>query len=118
MKFLFDECCDSSLVEHMRAEGYRVDYIKEMKPGSSDREILHQAKNEKWILVTEDKDFGELVYRLKKPAYSVILLRFHPLEKIKKKLQMSHLAENYSSKMPGNFVVADTEKIRIRALRQ
>jgi len=118
MKFVFDECCDESLVEHMRKEGHDAVYIREMKPGVPDTEVLLLAKRDERILVTEDKDFGELVYRLKKPAYGVILLRFHPLEKNIKQQRLSRLAKMKSHKLQGNFIVADSEKVRIRSLNK
>lgn len=74
MKFLADECCDYSMVQHLRNEGHRVDYIQENNPGVTDIEVLKSAFREKRVLITEDKDFGELVYRFKKPAYGIVLL--------------------------------------------
>jgi len=118
MKFIFDESCDESLVEHMRKEGHDANYIKEMKPGAPDTEVLLMTKKDERILVTEDKDFGELVYRLKKPAYGIILLRFHPLEKNAKQQRMGRLAEMKSHKLQGNFIVADADKVRIRSLNK
>ena len=64
MKFLADECCDRSLVEDLRKAGYDVRYVLESDPGASDDEVLALAFDEQRIIVTEDKDFGELVYRL------------------------------------------------------
>ena len=43
--------------------------------GAADDDVLALAFNERRILLTEDKDFGELVYRLKKPAHGIILIR-------------------------------------------
>ncbi|MBC8548815.1 MAG: DUF5615 family PIN-like protein, partial [Candidatus Brocadiales bacterium] len=68
MKFLADECCDTGLVSSLRNDGHDVVYILEKKPGISDDEVLLDAYNEGRILLTEDKDFGELVYRLRKPS--------------------------------------------------
>jgi predicted nuclease of predicted toxin-antitoxin system len=117
MRFLADECCDSGLVEFLRSTGHQVDYIQELLPGVTDIEVLLKAKNDKRILLTEDKDFGELVFRLKKPAYGIILLRFHPVEKDKKYRRLQQLVSRYSSKLPGNLIVVDTKKIRFRPLK-
>jgi predicted nuclease of predicted toxin-antitoxin system len=80
VKFLADECCDTELVTLLRSEGHDVLYVMEFKPGALDKKVLEKAFAEKRILLTEDKDFGELVYRLKKPAYSIVLLRFDERE--------------------------------------
>jgi len=68
LKFLADECCETGLVTFSRNYGHDVSYILEEKPGIEDDKILLYAFTEGRILLTEDKDFGELVYRLKKPA--------------------------------------------------
>jgi predicted nuclease of predicted toxin-antitoxin system len=117
MKFLADECCDTAMILHLREEGHDVVSIQEEAPGIPDSEILLDAYNQKRILITEDKDFGELVYRLKKPAFGVILLRFHPLEKELKTARLCELAEKYKDKLKGNFLVVGPDKIRIKKLQ-
>ena len=72
MKFLADECCDASLVSALRADGHDVLYVLETFPGTSDDAILDRAFAEHRILLTEDKDFGELVYRLGRPAHRIV----------------------------------------------
>jgi len=116
MKFLADECCDLSMVNRLREEGHDVDYILERRPGISDTEILMNAYKEMRVLITEDKDFGELVYRLKKPAFGIVLLRFHPLDREHKLLRMIQLANNFQPRLKGNFLVVDAKKIRIKSL--
>ncbi len=76
MRFLADECCDAGLVEALRADDHDVVYAQEALRGGVDDDILAVAYSQDRILLTEDKDFGELVYRLGRPARGVILLRF------------------------------------------
>ena len=76
LKFLADECCDLGLVTLLRAEGHDVRYQLEEKPSALDHDILEDAYKQERVLSTEDKDFGELVYRLRKPAKGIILIRF------------------------------------------
>lgn len=116
MKFLADECCDLSTVTFLRNEGHDVAYMPEIEPGISDSDVLSKAFDEKRILITEDKDFGTLVYRLKKPARGIILLRFHPKDHDSKLSQIKKLTDRFSSKLSGNFIVADSKKVRIRPL--
>jgi predicted nuclease of predicted toxin-antitoxin system len=64
LNFLADENLDRQIVERLRQDGYTVWYIPEMEPGISDDEVLDLANQEGALLLTSDKDFGELVFRL------------------------------------------------------
>ena len=68
MRFLADECCAASLVEALRQDGHDVAYVGETFAGLSDDEVLSHALENRRILLTEDKDFGDLAVRLYKPA--------------------------------------------------
>jgi len=116
VKFFADECCDADLVTHLRNEGHDVLYGTEFKPGALDKEVLEIAFAEKRLLLTEDKDFGELVYRLKKPAYGIILLKFEVSERDLKWTRLKELISYHSSKLNGHFIVVDIEKFRFRPL--
>ncbi|MBW1822202.1 MAG: DUF5615 family PIN-like protein [Deltaproteobacteria bacterium] len=74
MKFFADECCDAGIIASLRKEEYDVIYALEEEPGLQDDEILKRAYVERRILLTEDKDFGELVFRLRKPAAGIVLI--------------------------------------------
>jgi hypothetical protein len=63
VKFLADECVDRQIVDRLRREEHEVRYVVEMEPGISDDEVLNLANLEKSILLTADKDFGELIFR-------------------------------------------------------
>src|SRR5262245_61172078 len=64
MMLLADESVDRMIVERLRADGHDTLYVAEMSPGITDDEILREASSRNALLLTEDKDFGELVYRL------------------------------------------------------
>ena len=116
MKLLADEYCDAGLVEALRREGRDVTYILEMKPGASDTEVLQQARRDERILLTVDKDFGELVYRLRRPVLGLILLRLAPEEQTLKAPRLCTFLERESERLDGAFVVLDADKARIRSL--
>ena len=83
--------------------------------GISDTEIIKLAQNPPKIILTEDKDFGDLIFAYNQNQVSVILLRYHysELEKISSillKFLLNHTIENYS------FVVITTKSIRIRKI--
>ena len=75
MKFLADESVDRPIVERLRQEGHQVLYIAELKPGMPDDAVLNLANHETALLLTTDKDFGELVFRQRLHMYGVVLIR-------------------------------------------
>jgi predicted nuclease of predicted toxin-antitoxin system len=116
LKFFADECCDTGIVASLRNEGYDVTYALEEKPGLQDDMVLQRAYDERRILLTEDKDFGELVFRLRKPAAGIVLIRIPVIQRHLKWLRLKKLIENYADRLPMNFVVIDIEKFRFRPL--
>ena len=116
MRFLVDECCDIGLVRSLREDGHDVLYVLENQAGISDDAVLLEAYNDGRILLTEDKDFGELVYRLKKPSKGIILIRMNARERNMKWLRLKKLIENYEDRLPGHFVVIDSHKFHFRPL--
>ena len=75
MKLLADECFDARLIEALREGEHDVLAIREHLPGASDQMVLELACAEGRLLLTEDTDFGELVYRLQHPSAGILLLR-------------------------------------------
>ena len=63
MNLLADEGVDRQIVNRLRREGHDILYIAEMEPGMPDEAVLESANRESRLLLTADKDFGELVFR-------------------------------------------------------
>ena len=116
MKFLADECCDTGIVASLRANEHDVAYVLERQAGISDEEVLQNAFVEGRILLTEDKDFGELIYRLKKPACGIILIRIDVQERYEKWPRLEALIAKHGDRLPGHFVVLELSKYRFRPL--
>jgi predicted nuclease of predicted toxin-antitoxin system len=76
MRFLADESCDFRVVRGLRAAGHDVTAVIEISPGASDEAVIELAVRERRIFITEDPDFGQLVYASGQPTAGVILLRF------------------------------------------
>jgi predicted nuclease of predicted toxin-antitoxin system len=76
VRFLADESCDFAVVRALRAEGYDVLAVSEVMSRSVDRELVEQAHRERRVLLTEDKNFGWLVYVSHAESAGVILIRF------------------------------------------
>ena len=76
MRFLADECCDRAAVRALRASGHDVLSVSEITPRAEDSHVIRLALREKRILLTEDKDFGQLVFAHGQKTIGVIFLRF------------------------------------------
>lgn len=118
MRFLLDECCDASLAVDLRSAGHDVVYASETMPSAVDEVILQRAYTEGRVLITEDKDFGELVYRLRLPARGIVLLRFEIGEEELKSHRLSQLLSADGYRLTGSFVVLESDKARFRPLRE
>ena len=116
MKFLLDECCDASLVQDLRTSGHDVIYAIESLRGANDEEILTRAFSDDRILITEDKDFGEIAYRLRRPTRGIILLRFDVSERFEKIPRLRALIGQEQENLYHKFIVLGSDKTRIRPL--
>jgi len=116
VKLLADECCDALLVDGLRSDGHDVLYVKETGRGAQDDTILQLAAEQQRVLLTEDKDFGELVVRLKLPAYGIVLLRMNPADSAAKLMRLRYLLQHHAHRLPGSFVVLGESRTRFRPL--
>jgi hypothetical protein len=102
----------------LRNDGHDVLYQLEEHSGVQDEDLLETAFKQRRILLTEDedKDFGELVFRLRKRAIGIVLLRIDIRERHLKWPRLKKLIDDHEGRLPGHFVVVDREKFRIRLL--
>jgi len=113
MQFLIDECTGPAVARWLREQGHAVFSVFEQARGMDDDDIVEKAHNENRILITNDKDFGEKIYRDRKPHKGVILLRLDD-ERAKSKIRViQRLLENYSDRLQDNFIVATEQRVRI-----
>lgn len=114
MNLLADESVDFGIIEALRANGYEVEAIIEIDPSIDDDEVLEIAIEKDVILLTEDKDFGELTYRLKKPNKGILLIRLSGLT-IEKKVEMVlETLDKHMEELKNHFSVLSVNKLRIR----
>ena len=114
MKLLADEGIDKSIVDALRNAGFDVVYILETNPGTNDEFILSLANTEKRIVITQDKDFGELVFRLKQAHYGVVLIRLHGYTPALKAEITTSVLLAHKNELTGAFTVIQPNAIRIR----
>ena len=109
MKFLVDECTGPSVAYQLRDNGHEVFSVYEDARGAEDDIILQKAFEENWVLITNDKDFGDKVFRNGRLHKGVILLRLENERAASKIKVLSRLLEKYIDRLPNAFVVV-TEK--------
>ncbi len=80
--------------------------------GMTDDEVIEKAFTEDWILVTNDKDFGEMFFRERREHKGVILLRLEDERAANKIAVLQRLLENYAEKLPEQFFVATETRVR------
>lgn len=113
MRFLADESCDFAAVLALRTTGHEVHAVAEFASGSDDSVVIDMACREKRVLLTEDKDFGQLVYAHSKQSSGVILIR-HPAS-ARKTLPNAvvDLVSEFENDLIGSFVVMNPGRVRI-----
>jgi len=111
---LCDEGVDHPIVEQLRRDGFEVLYVAEMSPGIPDEEVLAEANQRRALLITADKDFGELVFRQGKIATGVLLLRLAGRTEEEKIIAVSAVLREHGAEMVGAFSVLSRGRVRIR----
>jgi len=71
-----DESCDFAVVTALRSAGHDVAAIVELSPGAEDDVVLVRARAEARVLLTEDKDFGQLAFGAGRDTPGIVLIRF------------------------------------------
>ena len=114
MNLVCDENIHRSLVGALRAAGHDVVYIAELSPSVVDSDVLREANDRGAVLLTDDKDFGELVFRLGKLSAGVLLLRLHEASHDERERMVLSTISEHGGELPGHFAVLSTTKLRIR----
>ena len=116
MRILANENFPGEAVEVLRSGGHDVAWVRTDAPGSKDRVILERGESEKRLILTFDKDFGELAYRLRMPASSgIILFRISTSSPTIVAQKIKAVLESRTDWM-GHFAVIEDTQIRMRPL--
>jgi len=113
IRFLADVNVEKAIVDFLLENEYDVRWIPDYDCEMLDEDLLNLANAEKRILITNDKDFGELTFLQKRISAGIILLRVRG-QKAKDKVKLiKKLLQNYSDKVLYHFIVITKKKIRI-----
>jgi predicted nuclease of predicted toxin-antitoxin system len=115
MRFLADESCDFAVVRALRSEGHDVVAVAELAPRASDQSVIDLAHRQNRILLTEDKDFGRLVYVTKAKAAGIILIRFPSQRRSELARSVVTLVQTHGPRLLGTFAVLQPGRVRFDA---
>jgi predicted nuclease of predicted toxin-antitoxin system len=112
--FVADESVDAAITASLRLSGYEVWSVSEEMPSVSDTIVLATAFQKSAVLLTEDKDFGELAIRLKKAHCGILLIRLSGLESNEKADIVAGTIKQHFDQLRNSFSVLDHSKLRIK----
>jgi predicted nuclease of predicted toxin-antitoxin system len=114
VRFLIDESADARLAIYLRALGHDVTVIAQDYPTSlKDPEILRIAVGEERILITFDRDFGELVFSHRHPHAGVLYFRLGPIDLAVEISRVDHVLATYADHLD-RFLVITPTRVRVR----
>jgi predicted nuclease of predicted toxin-antitoxin system len=116
LTFLCDEGVEPQVVRRLREDGHQVFHIAEQYPGISDDRVLAEAHRRSAVLITLDKDFGELIFRSGSPHAGVVLVRLPDALPKERAAAVSAFISKHAGELPGSFAVLSFRKVRIRRM--
>ena len=114
MNLLADESIDRQIVERLRQDGHAVLYVAETAPSISDDVVLGRANALQAILITADKDFGELVCRQGRIHAGVVLVRLVGISSEAKADLVLAAVRDHAVQLADSFSVVTPASVRIR----
>jgi predicted nuclease of predicted toxin-antitoxin system len=112
MRFLVDECTGPAVARWLREQRHEVFSVYEQARGMRDEAIIRKACKEGWILITNDKGFGEKVYRERHPHRGVVLLRLEDERASAKIAVIKRLLQEYADQIADRYVVVTDTRVR------
>ena len=113
MNFVADESCARPIIQALREAGHDVVAISEIARGATDDQVLERALKEKRVLITEDRDFGELLYARGRSSAGVILIRFPSRARHAKSATVIEAVSRLGSRLRDAFTVVEPGRVRI-----
>ena len=113
MRFLVDECTGPGVANWLSSKGHYVVSVYDDMRGDTDIEILEYAYKNNLILITNDKDFGELVFKNSMKHMGIVLLRLSDQRKENKIDVLEKLLSSHGNDLEKGFLVVNENNVRI-----
>lgn len=118
INFLIDVGVGKKVENYLDEQGFNVKAIRYIDPSMTDSNIIKLAFKEERVIITMDKDFGELVYHSSMDHSGIILLRLEDATGQEKLNIMKEILAKYSDKLKNHFSVYQRGKFRIRKIKK
>jgi predicted nuclease of predicted toxin-antitoxin system len=112
LRFLADVNVEKRIVEHMASAGFDIKWIADYECGMGDDAMLDMVRSEGRILLTNDKDFGQLVFLQKRVAAGIILFRVRGQDVHLKVRLLKKVLNEFGDRLSRQFTVVTTNRIR------
>jgi predicted nuclease of predicted toxin-antitoxin system len=116
MRWLSDECVDVRIAAFLRSHGHDVIHALDVTPTAQDIDVMNLALREGRLLLTEDKDFGDLAIRRGIAVPGIVLLRVQPDLLSFKCAQLNSAIVKFGETLIGQYVVVEARRFRSRPL--
>jgi predicted nuclease of predicted toxin-antitoxin system len=116
VKLLADENVSHRIVERLRTDGHTIILAQDVAAGREDTDVLSVAQSLAAVVLTEDTDFGDLIWRQHQPSAGVILLRLSGMARAAQPEYVATAITAHASGIPGSFTVIAPTVVRIRPL--
>jgi predicted nuclease of predicted toxin-antitoxin system len=116
MRILADENVARNIVAWLRASGHDVLYAADTQAGAPDTKWAARGEREKRVVLTSDKDFGELVFRDGLTSHGIVLLRLENITVSEVLARLQSVWSVVEANPTGRFIVITEKKVRVRPL--
>ncbi len=113
-KFIIDVGVGKIIEEWLKKEGYEVIIIRTINAAMEDMEIIKLANQQDAVIISMDKDFGELVFKKKLFHKGILLLRLEDAVAEEKLAAIQNILPKYLTEIRDNFSVYQNGKLRFR----
>ena len=118
LRFLVDGGVGKGIERYLQEEGYDTKAVRDIDSCMEDGEIILTAVSENRMVITMDKDFGELVYHSSMEHSGVLLLRLEDATGTEKLQAVKHIMKNYLDRIKNCFCVFQNDKFRIKKINR
>jgi predicted nuclease of predicted toxin-antitoxin system len=112
MKFLVDECTGPAVAHWLEQQGHDVFSVYDQARGIDDDKVIEIAQIEERILITNDRGFGEKVFRERRPHHGVVFLRLDNERAVNKIRVLGKFLAQHSDASANGFVVVTETRVR------
>ncbi len=112
MRFLVDECTGPSVARWLGNQGHEVFSVYDQARGMQDDDILQKAVVENWVLITNDKDFGEKVFRERRLHHGIVFMRLADERAVNKIEVLRRLLDSHASRILDQYIVVTEKRVR------